>query len=76
MFGEGVTMTRETETLDKLYLEWSQFTKARTERELALIAALRNFADPLQWSDEVGRLQWMGKRHAIEFAASVLKLYK
>lgn len=25
-----------TETLDKLYLEWSQFTKARTARELAL----------------------------------------
>lgn len=25
-----------TETLDKLYLEWSQFTKAKTERELNL----------------------------------------
>ena len=24
-----------TETLDKLYLEWSQFTEARTEREIA-----------------------------------------
>ena len=24
----------ETETLDKIYLEWSQFTQARTEREI------------------------------------------
>lgn len=30
-----------TETLDKLYLEWSQFTKARTERELRYEALLR-----------------------------------
>ena len=26
----------KTETLDKLYLEWSQFTKAKTKRELDL----------------------------------------
>lgn len=25
---------RTTETLDKLYLEWSQFTEARTKREI------------------------------------------
>ena len=30
-----------TETLDKLYLEWSQFTKARTQRELELAEALQ-----------------------------------
>ena len=36
--GEG-EMT--TETLDKLYLEWSQFTKARTSREIAMENALR-----------------------------------
>lgn len=30
-----------TETLDKLYLEWSQFTGARTSRELMLIEALK-----------------------------------
>jgi hypothetical protein len=29
-----------TETLDKLYLEWSQFTTARTAREVRLTAAL------------------------------------
>lgn len=30
----------QTETLDKLYLEWSQFTQAKTAKELALEAAL------------------------------------
>jgi len=30
-----------TETLDKLYLEWSQITGARTARELQMEAALR-----------------------------------
>ncbi len=29
-------MTQNTETLDKLYLEWSQFTKAETAKEIAL----------------------------------------
>ena len=30
----------ETETLDKLYLEWSQFTQAKTAREIQLEAQL------------------------------------
>lgn len=34
-------MKPETETLDKLYLEWSQFTKAETKTELTLKSALR-----------------------------------
>jgi len=32
--------TLQTETMDKLYLEWSQFTKARNKRELALVEQL------------------------------------
>lgn len=32
--------TRTTETLDRLYLEWSQFTKAKTWKEIQLEAAL------------------------------------
>lgn len=32
---------RNTETLDKLYLEWSQFTGARTERENFAQSVLR-----------------------------------
>jgi hypothetical protein len=31
----------ETETLDKLYLEWSQFTRARTAREISMLHAVR-----------------------------------
>lgn len=34
---------RDTETLDRLYLEWSQFTKARTQRETHLIHSLKLF---------------------------------
>lgn len=30
----------QTETLDQLYLEWSQFTKVRTPRETKAIAGL------------------------------------
>ena len=33
---ERIGKNINTETLDKLYLEWSQFTDARTERELEL----------------------------------------
>jgi hypothetical protein len=39
----------ETETLDKLFLEWSQFTVARTAREIALTAALATCREALQW---------------------------
>jgi len=39
----------------------------------ALVEALRQFADPKNWNDEIANLQWTGKRHAIEFAESVLK---
>lgn len=31
----------QTETLDQLYLEWSQFTEARTKRELKLLKAVQ-----------------------------------
>lgn len=34
-------MGNETETIDKLFLELSQFTEAKTKRELELEAALR-----------------------------------
>jgi hypothetical protein len=38
-----------------------------------LDAAIRSFADEANWSDRPGCLQWMGKRHAIEYAQSLLK---
>lgn len=34
-----------TETLDKLYLEWSNYTGARTNRELIMLKALRQIVD-------------------------------
>lgn len=34
-----------TETLDKIYLEWSQFTSARTAREIAMLNALNAAID-------------------------------
>jgi len=42
------------------------------EKSLRLFMALSNFANPDFWIDEPGRLQWIGKRHAIEFAQSVI----
>ncbi len=40
---------KDTETLDKLYLEWSQFTSARTRREIDALALL-------EWLDRRGGL--------------------
>ena len=40
--------------------------------EKALLEALGSFANPSNWYDRVGCLQWIGKRHAIEYAKSVL----
>lgn len=41
--------------------------------EQALRAVVQNFANPENWSDEVGCLQWVGKRHALEYANTMLK---
>ena len=38
----------QTETLDKLYLEWSQFTGARTSRERCLADALRTLLTAIE----------------------------
>lgn len=45
--------------------------RLRADNE-SLRAALSNFSDRSNWSDRAGCLQWIGKRHAIEFAQSVL----
>lgn len=36
------------------------------------VVALRQFADPKNWSAEAGCLAWTGKRNAIEYAQEVL----
>jgi len=39
-----------TETMDKLYLEYSNLTTAKTAKELKLEAALRDIADGIKCS--------------------------
>lgn len=38
----------QTETLDKLYLEWSQFTQANTAKEIKMASALDEMTDVLE----------------------------
>ena len=54
----------DTETLDKLYLEWSQFTRARTVRELEMAKALAEIAssNPNHFSDPVEHANWCIER--------------
>lgn len=40
----------ETETIDRLFLELSQFTRATTAKELALVKAIKPFADVMHAS--------------------------
>ena len=44
-----------TETLDKLYLEWAQFTKCRTAREIAYDSAIFNALTSLQTGGGIDR---------------------
>ena len=39
---------RDTETLDRLYLEWSQFTTAKTFRDIALDRIISNCEEVLR----------------------------
>jgi len=53
-----------TETLDKLYLEWSQFTHARTSREIEMAQALSKLVAILDSrhgsvSDKMGSLAYL-----------------
>lgn len=59
----------DTETLDKLYLEWSQFTKAETAREMKLRRALREIAEsnPNKFDDPLKHANW-----CMECAATAL----
>ncbi len=42
-----------TETLDKIYLEWSQFTQARTALEIELREAMYALSRAAQGSDTI-----------------------
>lgn len=49
-------------------------TALRIERQKTkrLMAVIANFANAKNWSDEPANLRWDGKRHAIEYAQSIL----
>lgn len=52
----------ETETLDKIYLEWSQFATAKTGRELAFEAQLAEAQDALSGRGRAIRQYMQGQR--------------
>jgi len=51
----------QTETMDKLYLEYSQITKARTARELSMLTALN-------------RIRWFARQHDTLAAMTIVKM--
>lgn len=59
-----------TETLDKLYLEWSQFTKARTFREIAMLGALRDVEHSLK---DLGADGWSDAPHLMQVIRAAIK---
>ena len=67
----------ETETLDKLYLEISQFTEAKTKSELYLENMIRNIANATTWEDQAAlaeiALADIEKRPVAEFAMEWMK---
>ncbi len=50
----------ETETLDKLYLEWSQFTKCRTAREIAYRVAVKRAIKELNDGNRFQAIEVLG----------------
>lgn len=78
--GEGVSMVRfhdapEYTTACYDDLARNHLTKQRDEARAEserLSAAIRQFADPANWHQEAGLLQWIGKRSAVDFAEDVL----
>jgi hypothetical protein len=44
--------SKDTETLDKLYLEWSQFTLAKTQKEIDLEIFLEKVKPQLTGKDQ------------------------
>ena len=54
------------ETLDKLYLEWSQFTNAMTRREKIMQTALNDilFSDSYKFESAAAHIDWIKERAA------------
>lgn len=67
-------MSVQTETLDKLYLEWSQFTGARTEREIRMFKLLEIAASTAKMAKASGTRLALPAFFEAEFEA-IKKLY-
>lgn len=54
----------DTETLDRLYLEWSQFTQAKTWRDIAAEKALTEIAHSMsrKWAEPGEHANWCIER--------------
>jgi hypothetical protein len=61
---------RDTDTLDKLYLEWSQFTDARNKRELNALQQSQDLADLLV---NVNKMDDEQRRMLTKFARDIVK---
>ena len=62
-----------TETLDRLYLEWSQFTKTRNFRERKMNSRMRIVADELQVMTHLAR-QVKTQQDRDDLAANLTRL--
>lgn len=51
-------MNTTTETLDKLYLEYSQITGARTARELRYMKLIKDIADAKNWMERAVKVEY------------------
>ena len=71
--GDGHDMIRALRDARKLLGRVRQANMAPAQPSAeAMRRCIEQFADHKNWYDAVGCLQWMGKRHAIDYAESVL----
>lgn len=67
---QGVVAQRDR-LIGELNAQGNEITRLRGDKD-ALLATIKSFADEAHWKDAVGCLQWVGKRHAMEYAQSTL----
>jgi hypothetical protein len=55
---------------------WIEIPRTQHAALMEAARAIKQFADPANWSDRVACLQWIGKRHAIDWADDLLSALK
>lgn len=71
--GDPLANVKLSEENDALIDRMDAHTDMLMARLEELERALRTFADPANWYDHVGCLQWAGKRHAVDYAEAMLR---